>query len=216
MDSVVEKMKVVHSHNPENWALKLWRYYPIDYNPDNFHSNTSWWLDKIPKLGNEIMEVGTWSGLAIIWLRLNFPEKDIIGLDINLQVVHSAKTRVYYSGLDIPVYLGDGFNLEGFEDKSKDVIFHDGLIEHFTLEERIKLLTEHLRVAKYVLFTLPTKSCYVPNTGYGDELWESKEFWIDFVSNNFIIKKDENNNDEIFEKNGCIGFIIEGVKNGTS
>lgn len=191
------------THDPSRWHNKVWRYYPIYYSPEEYHKLTSWWLDKIPSLGDKIMEVGCWSALALMWLKLKFPEKDIVGIDINKAVVHFARTRAYYLFLDVPIYCEDGFDLSHFPDQSKDVIFHDGLVEHFSEEERTALLNEHLRVAKKVLFCVPTIDCYVEGKGYGDEKWETEDYWKEYAITNFEVLE------FLQQEKGKIGFIIQ-------
>ncbi|MDP2672024.1 MAG: class I SAM-dependent methyltransferase [Candidatus Daviesbacteria bacterium] len=192
-----------HSHDPSKWADKLWRYYPIDYHPRNYHRLTSWWLDKIPLLGDRILEVGCWSSLALIWLKKEFPDKFVMGVDINELVVHFAQTRVFFWEADVPIFCADGFNLKDFNDQEFDVIFHDGLAEHFGEEERVRLLKEHLRVAKNVLFTVPL-ACSLGKGGYGDELKITEDGWESFTRKYFIVE-------ETFKNEHSWGAIIVGV-----
>ncbi len=194
-------------HDPSRWGDKLWSYYPINYHPDLFHNLTSWWLDKVPLLGDKIMEVGCWSALSLIWLKKNFPNKDIIGVDVNGMVVHSARTRAFYNGVDVPIYRGDGFNLAPFGDKTKDILFSDGLVEHFDEPERIKLMTEHLRVAKKVLFVVPVAEGLVEGTGYGDERKLTFQQWSEFTQKYFVVEEEFTNDPK--EHYAC---IIRGEK----
>lgn len=195
---------MTEKHNPTKWHERIWQYYPIHYHPQDYHKLVKWWLDKIPPLGNRILEVGCFSSLAIIHLKHKYPEKTIMGMDINPLVCHFARTRIFYYQMDIIIYDGDGFNIKS-TDKYFDVIFHDGLAEHFDEEDRIRLLKEHLRVAKYVLVVVPTKESYYPNTGYGDERWEDKEYWSKFMNDNFILKEE-------FNEEGHYGCILGGLK----
>ena len=104
---------------------------------------------------------------------------------------------------DIPVYCEDGFNLIGFKDKNKDCIFSDGLAEHFDTEDRVKLLTEHLRVAKKVLIIVPTNVCLDDGIGgYGDEQSISYENWSQFMNKYFIVEEEFANEDK--NHYGCI------------
>lgn len=196
---------MTHQHNPKDWHKNIWKYFPIDYSPDGYHELTKHWLDKIPALGDKIMDVGCHTGLALIWLKLNYPEKDITGIDINQTVVHFARTRVFLFQKDIPIYWGDGFNLSAYADKSKDVIFHTGLLEHFSEQERIQMLKEQLRVAKYVLFTVPTDKALEEEGGYGDEIKFSFSGWESLIKNNFLVR-------EIFGDEKEFACVLEGVK----
>ncbi len=201
------------THNPDKWHEKIWNYYPITYNPEAYHHLIKWWLDLVPKYGDKIVEVGPYSGLALIWLKLTFPKKDVIGCEINPVVLHMAKTRAYYWLVDVPIYQEDGFKLP-FADKSKDVLFSGGLYEHFNEEERKKMIIEHLRVAKYVIFSVPTNEALEDGGGYGDEISLTKQQWISWTNTHFKIVRTDNYLDiyEIYEKKGEICFVLEGVK----
>ncbi|MDO8623136.1 MAG: class I SAM-dependent methyltransferase [archaeon] len=199
-----------HGHDYSNWAYKLLEYYPINYDPNIYKNKCSWWIEKIPNIADKIMSVGSWSGLAEIWIKLNFPEKDVVCTEINPVVCHFLKTRLYFFNLlnKIPVYVEDGFDLKGFPDKCKDLIFHDGLLEHFEESDRIKLLTENLRVAKKVLVIVPTSACLDSDDGgYGDERSYSETLWSEFMHSYFVVEEEFSN-----KENNHYGCILTDVK----
>ena len=206
------------THDHSRWGDKLWRYYPVNYDPNHYHSLVKWWLDLVPKYGDKIMEIGPYSGLALIWLKQNFPEKDIVGVEINPIVKHYIETRLYFFQLlgKVPIYQHDAMDLSAFPDKSKDCIFSGGLYEHFPEEERIKMIKEHLRVAKYVICEVPIAEVLVEGTGYGDEIPLTVSEWEKFMFDNFKVVKLDSYYDiyEYHAHNGSVAFVLEGVKDG--
>lgn len=190
--------KNMEKHDPKNWHTKIWTYHPINYPVDNYFQEQGWWLKKIPYYGNKIMEVGCHTALSLLWIKKNFPQKDTIGIDINELVVHMARTRVYYYGLEVPVYLGNTFDLSAYNEQSKDIIFSEGLLEHFDEEDRIKIVHEQLRVAKYVLFVVPVKESLEKGGGYGDERKHTHSEWSEFTKKNFQLIEEFQN-----EENYC-------------
>lgn len=168
-------------HNPSRWHERIWKYNPIDYSPEQYYTSNKILIDTIIKLGDKILEIGCGTALTSIYLKLMYPFKDIDVGDINDRVVHMARTRIFYFKLPIGIAKMDTFNLS-YADNTLDVIFSEGLYEHYDEEDNHKMLKEHLRVAKHVVIQVPLKESLVPGTGYGDEIPRSEKEFIDIFS----------------------------------
>ena len=68
----------------------------------------------------------------------------------------------------------DAFRLP-FPDSSFDVSFHQGFLEHFADDQVEKLITEQLRVAHSVVFSVPNSN--YPDREFGDERLLSRKQW---------------------------------------
>lgn len=89
-----------------------------------------------------ILEVGTQWGEHLIAIKEKFPDKTLVGVDIDKEVIRKAKKE---TGLDLRI--GTVFNLE-FEDNSFDVVFTSALFCMLRSEDVRQGLGEIIRVAK--------------------------------------------------------------------
>ncbi|RLF32599.1 MAG: hypothetical protein DRN08_06470 [Thermoplasmata archaeon] len=98
-----------------------------------------------------ILELGCGTGRFCCLLGKDFPHTHIIGLDISssaLQIASFLKESLHIDNVEF--ILGDLFN-SPFVDNSFDVVFSEGVIEHFSLEETpnyIQALREMIRLVK--------------------------------------------------------------------
>jgi ubiquinone/menaquinone biosynthesis C-methylase UbiE len=74
----------------------------------------------------------------------------VTGLDSSRTAVKSARKN-----FEFPVVLGDIYNLP-YEDNSFELIYNQGVMEHFSDKEMIAILKEFSRVAKKVLIFVPS------------------------------------------------------------
>ena len=81
--------------------------------------------------------------------------------------------------------IADAHNLP-FNNDSFDLCFSQGFFEHFDDEDIIKLIQEQLRVAKVIIFSVPT--FWYPIQDFGDERLMKKEEWLEILSQ-FNIEK---------------------------
>ena len=75
---------------------------------------------------------------------------------------------------------GDAFKLPKNWNKKFDLVFHQGLLEHFSNEDIVKIVAENLRVGKRVIFSVP--SYYYPKKDFGNERLMKLETWKDILS----------------------------------
>ncbi len=119
-----------------------------------------------------ILEVGTGSGAMSIFL--SWLGREVTGVDVNPQVVAKAEAEsARFRGLS-KFGVADTFHLP-HPDQSFDLIFHQGLLEHFSDADIHRALTEQLRVAKRVIFSVP--NIYYPKRDFGNERLMTRAQW---------------------------------------
>jgi len=69
----------------------------------------------------------------------------------------------------------DALDLDIFKDGYFDVAFSQGTLEHFDNETLFKLLSKQLAVARYVVFSVPSK--FWPSREFGNERKIGVEDW---------------------------------------
>lgn len=121
----------------------------------------------------KFLEVGI--GAATFSMAIASLSRKVWAIDKNPGVVKDAKRRCKRLGADVDIRLGDAFDIP-FPDDSFDIAFSQGVLEHFTDEEIHKLVQEQLRVAKQVLFSVPSE--WHPNKLIGNERFMSVKEWL--------------------------------------
>ncbi|MCH7782423.1 class I SAM-dependent methyltransferase [candidate division KSB1 bacterium] len=105
--------------------------------------------------GLRILEIGAGTGGDSI--NLSKMGARVVALDYSEDVLKKVKTVIRNSGVSLDLMRGDGTNLP-FPDECFDLIFHQGLLEHFKKPQT--LVDENIRVLKkggYLLIDVPQK-----------------------------------------------------------
>jgi len=120
----------------------------------------------------KILEVGAGTGTMSVFLsNLGF---EVTTLDNDSKILGIAQqVKNKFNGQN-RLQKGDAFRLP-FADNSFDLVFHQGLLEHFKNDDIHRLLTEHLRVAPVVVFSVPNN--FYPKKDVGNERLLSKFQW---------------------------------------
>ncbi len=182
----------------KNWAT----FYSKSFDFEFLIRNTYVHLDMFKSIYNErpkrLLEVGVGSGsMSIFWSYLGLK---LFALDNDPRVLEKAKYMSKSLNGNVKFVYGDAFKLP-FKDNSFDVIFHQGLLEHFSDEEIIRLLNEQLRVGKVAVFSVPNN--FYKEKDFGDERLLSKKNWDKFLKTNFNLIESKNYNpvrEKIFKK----------------
>lgn len=79
-----------------------------------------------------------------------------------------------------------------YKNKTFDVAFSNGVLEHFTDNEIIKILKEEIRIADVVVFGVPSKYFNDNEFMHGDERYLTKEEWRTLIkkANGKILEED--------------------------
>lgn len=132
------------------------------------------YIERIEKYANgmRLLEAGIGTGITSIYLScLSY---DVMGIDNNREVLEDAAARNMALGGRARFQEMNLFSLE-FEADSFDLCFHQGVLEHFCEREIVAVLREQLRVARTVVFSVPSN--LYPHRDYGDERLWSVEQW---------------------------------------
>lgn len=129
------------------------------------------------KKNKEILEVGSGSGALSVFLsHLGYK---IISIDNDEGVLNIARQNNGYLNGKVTLQKADAYRLP-FKDNSFDVCFSQGFFEHFDDEDIRKLVQEQLRVARVIIFSVP--SFWYPKQDFGDERLMKKDDWLEILS----------------------------------
>jgi SAM-dependent methyltransferase len=133
----------------------------------------SFYLEKIIELNpKKTLEVGCGPGTRSIFL--SHLGVKAVAIDIDEGIVSQVKNyNTKFKG-SVQVDKLDAFNLP-YKDKEFDVVFNAGFLEHFDDDDKIKLVKEFTRVAKYYIFMVPNKNYRL--RPYGNEDLLTKNQW---------------------------------------
>lgn len=148
------------------------------YGNNNYHIEfLNWILELKP---NSILEAGCGTASMSIFLSQKIPK--VFALDNNQKVLEIAKKNNEKFGGRVTFIMGDIFNIP----LDVDLIFHQGVLEHFS-DWKIKLcLYRQLLKTQIVVFSVPTKFYPYIETNLGDERLLTIEDWEKIVGE-FIV-----------------------------
>jgi len=104
--------------------------------------------------GSRLLEVGIGSGAGLLYLADRGYR--CVGVDVSRELIRRAKEASNALGLEDNVELlqADMFSL-GFKADTFRLVYHQGVLEHFSDQEICLALAEQLRVAPTVVFSVP-------------------------------------------------------------
>lgn len=114
------------------------------------HPHRQWLTSKISFYApfENILEIGCSTGQNLYILANAFPGVKFHGTDINNIVIHKGQDWLREEkAVNIRLSAGRADNLEGFDDKSMDVVFTDALLLYIGPDKIEKVLKEMIRVA---------------------------------------------------------------------
>jgi hypothetical protein len=135
-------------------------------------------LNKLDSMGNDFIDWGFGTGYLTIALANR--ENKVQGLEIRPELLEWAEETAGAEFLSSKGALS--FTLNQDDLKPADIVFSDGLFEHYPDDKIIDIIKEQMAFAKkYVVFNLPSKF-YPPNWNqFGDERLLTLKEWEDIL-----------------------------------
>jgi ubiquinone/menaquinone biosynthesis C-methylase UbiE len=138
----------------------------------NFSIQTQEMLS-ITKENDKVLEIGCGSGASSLALAAH--NRKATALDYADECVSLVRSAAVSLGVALEVYHHDAMQTLPFCDNEFDVIFHAGLLEHFEIDDRIKLLANWSRVGKKMVSLVPNAASLAYRVGKAD--MERKGTW---------------------------------------
>lgn len=125
-----------------------------------------------------ILEAGVGSGIMGIFLsHLGY---EVSAIDNNETVLNSAKELCSKLNGKVNYILCDAFNLsKTFITHKFDIVFSQGLFEHFDDTQICQLIQEQLKVARVVMLSVPSR--FYMKRDFGNERLMSRKNWQDIL-----------------------------------
>lgn len=130
---------------------------------------------------NKLIESGSGTGVLSTYMAsLGY---DVTGIDIDKDILKlSKKIAKNYNSKNKPNFqIKSIFELD-YKKNNFDVSFSNGVLEHFTNEKIIDTLKQQMKIAKIVIFGIPTKYFNQEEAMYGDERYMSYKFWRSLIN----------------------------------
>ena len=128
---------------------------------------------KLSQKGLKTLEIGSGTGQSSLFLSKNGCDATVLDYQQNcLDLTKQAAKRL---NLDIKTALCDAFKENPYKEKEFDIIFHSGLLEHFSQEERILFLKLWRKSCKLMVSMVPNAASIAYRTG--KEIMEKNGTW---------------------------------------
>jgi len=151
----------------------------------NLYGQKEFLAEIVARAPGKVLEVGAGTGamsIFLAWLGFN-----VVSIDTNEEVVKNARQTASRLNAKVNFQVADTFKLP-YLDQSFDIIFHQGLLEHFSDEDIGKILDEQLRVAPVVVLSVPNHR--YPRRDFGNERLMNKNQWDKILSRyNIVVSK---------------------------
>jgi SAM-dependent methyltransferase len=163
---------VTPSSTPPSWATYL--------NDANLFDNAIrlrnliWTIQRHVPKGGRILEVGCGSGATAVLLSEIGYQVTAVDREEELIVRIRERYSDWIRSRNLEVLLGDMFALP-WDGQEFDLIYHQGVLEHFEDEQIVKALTEQRRVASRLIFDVP--NARYPSHPYGNERLLRPSHW---------------------------------------
>ena len=140
-------------------------------------------IDLIKKYSrnNKLIESGSGTGVLSTYMAsLGY---DVTGIDIDEDILKlSKKIAKNYNSKNKPNFQKKSIFELDYKKNYFDVSFSNGVLEHFTNEQIIDTLKQQMKIAKIVIFGIPTKYFNQEEAMYGDERYMSYKFWRNLIN----------------------------------
>ena len=131
---------------------------------------------------NKLIESGSGTGVLSTYMAsLGY---DVTGIDIDEDILKlSKKITKNYNSKNKPNFQKKSIFELDYRKNTFDVSFSNGVLEHFTDEQIIDTLKQQMKIAKVVIFGIPTKYFNQEEAMYGYERYMSYKFWRNLINN---------------------------------
>lgn len=131
--------------------------------------------------GNKLIESG--SGTGVLSTYMASLKYDVTGIDIDNDILNlSKKIAKNYNSKNKPTFKNKSIFKLDYKENYFDVSFSNGVLEHFNDEQIIDTLKQQMKIAKIVIFGIPTKYFNQEEAMYGDERYKNNKFWRNLIS----------------------------------
>lgn len=131
--------------------------------------------------GNKLIESG--SGTGVLSTYMASLKYDVTGIDIDKDILSlSKKIAKNYNSKNKPTFKNKSIFKLDYKENYFDVSFSNGVLEHFNDEQIIDTLKQQMKIAKIVIFGIPTKYFNQEEAMYGDERYKNNKFWRNLIS----------------------------------
>lgn len=127
----------------------------------------------------KILEAGC--GTGIVSSCLASEGYHVTALDKNKSILELAKV-FSRSNLLKPSYVKGTITSLNFPEKCFDICFSHGVMEHFSDTKILQILNEELRIADYVIFSVPSNFFKEKDKMYGNERFLDLNYWKNLIS----------------------------------
>lgn len=130
---------------------------------------------------NKLIESGSGTGVLSTYMAsLGY---NVTGIDIDEDILKlSKKIAKNYNSKNKPNFQKKSIFELDYKKNTFDVSFSNGVLEHFTNEQIIDTLKQQMKIAKIVIFGIPTKYFNQEEAMYGDERYMSYKFWRNLIN----------------------------------
>lgn len=130
-------------------------------------------------LGGSVLEAGCGSGILTTFLATQGYKAT--GVDNNEEVVTLARECAQKLRSKAIFRCGDIFQLS-YPSKSFNVVFSNGVLEHFSDDDILSILREESRISEYIVFSIPTNYFSENERTHGDERFLHPKKWRELIA----------------------------------
>ncbi|PIR38940.1 MAG: hypothetical protein COV34_00100 [Candidatus Zambryskibacteria bacterium CG10_big_fil_rev_8_21_14_0_10_42_12] len=171
-------------------------------------------IDIIKKYGTRtkrLLEAGCGSGITSIFLgKFGY---EVIGIDSDPDMVKLATSIAVQQESAVLFKVDDIKTLETIQGHF-DVVFSNGVMEHFSDNDIVTILDRHLSVSDYVVISVPSDFFTDDQRMYGDERFMSVDQWHTILSkvNGSVVEEFTFNPDKTTQGGPqFIGFVLSSL-----
>lgn len=135
-------------------------------------------IELVIKYATNHNAIETGSGTGVISTYIASKGYNVVSIDIDSQMLLLAKKIAEnFDRTNKPIFKKDSiFSLE-YQENEFDVSFSNGVLEHFSDAEIVDTLKRQMRIAKVVVFGIPTRYFDKKEAMYGNERYMKFSYW---------------------------------------